>query len=113
MPHKFELSKINVKKEQSSAIKFCCLLKKSVMETVNLMPEVCTDKEWLTDPTIFHQHNKAFSEGRETSALLVAVVVQKDCHITVGQLAQALDISKSSAHTILRKKFEMWRVVAC
>ncbi len=42
----------------------------------------------------------------------VAAIVQEDHHITVRQLAQALDISKSSVHTILPEKLKMKRVAA-
>ncbi len=33
IPHKFKLSKMDVKNEQRSAIKFCCQLKKSAAQT--------------------------------------------------------------------------------
>ncbi len=42
----------------------------------------------------------------------VAAVVREDYRITVRQLAQALDISKLSVYTILRKKLKMRRVKA-
>ncbi len=81
------------------------------------------------DCTIFHCHND-FSEGRETTALLphgrqplsiciekmvntIAAIVREDRHITVRPLAQALNISNSSAHTILYEKLKMWRIAAC
>ncbi len=51
---KFELSKMDVKNEQRSTIKFCCRLKKSVVETVKLMHEMYTDEERLGDSTILH-----------------------------------------------------------
>ncbi len=38
----------------------------------------------------------------------VAVLVREDRHITVQQLAQALDISKLSIRTILHEKLKMW-----
>ncbi len=66
--HKFETFNIDVKNEQRSAMKFCCQLKESVVETVKLMHEAYTDEEWLGDLTIFHWH-KAFSKGREITAL--------------------------------------------
>ncbi len=76
------------------------------------MHRAYTKEEWLGDLTIFHWH-KAFSEDRYTAALrphigrplsicteeivnTVAAVDQEDHHITVRQLAQAPDISKSS-----------------
>ncbi len=42
----------------------------------------------------------------------VAAVVQKDHHITIQQLAQALDISKLSVHMVPCEKLKMWRVTA-
>ncbi len=120
---------MNLKNEQRSAIKFCCWLKNSAVETVKLMHKAYTDEKSLGDLTIFHWHN-VFSEGSETAALLphvgrplricsekmvnrIAVIVCEDCHITVRQLAHALDISKSSVHTILCRKLKMRRVTAC
>ncbi len=52
--HKFELSKMDVKNEHRSVIKFCCWLKKSAMETVKFMYEAYTNEEWLGDLTIFN-----------------------------------------------------------
>ncbi len=66
---KFELSKMDLKNEQKSAIKFCCWLRKSAAESAMLMYEAYTDEEWLGDSTIFHWY-KAFTKGRETTALL-------------------------------------------
>ncbi len=63
---------MDVKNEQRSVIKFCCWLNKSEVETVKVMHEAYTDEEWLGDSTIFHWH-KAFSKGRETTALLPCV----------------------------------------
>ncbi len=127
---------MDVKNEQRSAIKFCCWLKKSAAETVKLMHKVYNNKEWLRVSTIFPWH-KTFLEGGETAALLhhvgqprsicteelmntVVTIVREDHHITVSQwistpvqqLARALDISKSSVHTILFEKLKMWRVAA-
>ncbi len=93
MPHRFELSKMNVKNKQRSVIK------NSVVETVKLMHKVFTDEESSEDSTIFHWH-KAFSKARETAALLLHVgrllsiytketantviaVISEDFHITV------------------------------
>ncbi len=64
-PQKFELSKMDVKNEQRSAIKFRCRLKKSVVETMKSMHEAYTDEERLKDSTIFHLP-KTVSKGRET-----------------------------------------------
>ncbi len=44
---KFELSKIDSKNEQRSAIKFYCRLKKSAAETVKLMRKANIAKERL------------------------------------------------------------------
>ncbi len=126
---KFEIVKIDVKNEQEIAIKFCCWLKKSAAETVKLVHKANTDERWFGDSSISHWH-KAFSKGRETVALLphagwpwnicteemvntVAATIWEDCHITVRWLAQALDISKSSVHTILHEKLRMGKVAAC
>ncbi len=43
----------------------------------------------------------------------VTAVVQENCHIIVRQLAQALDISKSSVRMIQCEKLKMWRVADC
>ncbi len=40
---------MDVKNEQRSAIKFCCWLKKSVVEIVKLMHKLYSDEEWLED----------------------------------------------------------------
>ncbi len=96
---------------------------------MKLQHEAYTEEKCLGDSTILYGH-KAFSKGRETTALLpyveqplsicaevtvntITVVVQEDCHITVQQLAQALHISKLSVHKILCEKWKMWRVTAC
>ncbi len=93
------------------------------------MQEVYTDEEWLGDLTIFLWH-KAFSEGWETTALLlhvgwpssiyteekantVTAILSEDRHITVRQLAHALDISKSPVHTILSEELKIRWVTAC
>ncbi len=127
-PRKFQLSEMDVKNEQRSAIKFCCRLRKSTVETVKLMHEADTDEEQLGDFTIFHWH-KALFKGRETAALLphvgqpmgicieemrntASAVVREGCHITVRQLAQALYISKLSVHMILHEKLKMG-IAAC
>ncbi len=90
------------------------LLKKLAAETVNLMHEVYTDEKRLGDSMIICWH-KAFSKGRKTSALLLLVrwplgicteetvntvtaVVRENHHVTVWQVAQALDISKSCSY---------------
>ncbi len=126
---KFKLSKTDVKNEQKSVIKFCYRFKNSAAVIVKLKHEVYTDDKWLEDLTIFHWH-KAFSKGKETAALLphvgrqlsicaeemvntVVRVIWEDRHITVRQLAQALDISKPSVHTILYEKSKMRTVTAC
>ncbi len=128
-PHKFELSKMDLKNEQISTMKFCCWLKKSAVETAKLMHKAYTHKEWLRDLTIFHWH-KAFPKGKEITVFfphagqplsicitemvnVVTTVVRKDRHITVQQLAWPLDISKLSVHTILCEKLKIWRVTAC
>ncbi len=90
-PHKFELSKMDVKNEQGRAIKISCRLKKSVAVTVKLMQKMYTDEEWLWDSTLF--------KGRKTSPLLlhfgrplsictgevvnIVIAVVWDHHITV------------------------------
>ncbi len=116
-PHEFKLSKMDVKNEERSVITFCCLWKKSAVETVKLMHEAYADEEQLGDLTIFHWHKT--SEGRETAALLprvgqplsicteemvntIAAAVWEDQQITVRQFSQALDISELSVHSILR-----------
>ncbi len=51
---KFQLLKMDVKNERGSAIKFCCRLTKSAVETAKLMHKVYSDEEQLGDLTIFH-----------------------------------------------------------
>ncbi len=114
---------MDVKNEQISEKKFCRRLKKSAAETAKLMQKAYTDEECLGDLTMFHWH-KVFSKGKETTALFppvrqplsicrgemvntVAAVVREDCHNTVRQFAQTLDISKSSVHMIQCKKLKM------
>ncbi len=120
---------MDVKNGQRSAIKFCCWLKKSAVHTVKLMHKVYTDEEWLGDLTIFHWH-KAFSGGREPTALFphvgqplsicteemvntITAVVHEECHVTVLQLVQVLDISKSSVRMILHEELKVRKVAAC
>ncbi len=96
---------------------------------VKFMQEAYTDEEQLGYSTIFHRHKACFESGEiavwlphigqllsistERMVNTVTAVVREDSHIIIQQLAQALDISKSSVHTILREKLKMRKVAAC
>ncbi len=124
---KFELLKMYVKNEQRSAIKFCCRLKKSAVETVNR----CTKRTLIRNGLKIWQSSIGIRPSpkaencctaspcwmttsicTEEMPNTVTAAVWEDRHITVRQLAHALDISKSSFHTILCEKLKMWRLVA-
>ncbi len=60
---------MDVKNEQKNVIKIFFQLMKSAAGAVKLMHKTYIVKEWLRGLRIFHWH-KAYSEGRETTALI-------------------------------------------
>ncbi len=117
---------MDVKNERRNMIKCCRWLKKSPAETGKLMHKAHNAEKWLGDSTVYHWH-KACSKAEKPCWTTIKHLPKGDseyshscrsrnCHITVRQLAQALDISTLFVHMnhmILWEKLKIQRITAC
>ncbi len=115
------------KTEQHHAIHFCFRLGKSVPETVEMLRQAYQNN-CLNKRTIFRWYS-SFREGRQSGELTphggrpvtastdvlvntISAIINEDGSLTCEEIAQAVDISKSTVHNILKKKLGLRRVSA-
>ena len=117
---------LDCKREQRVNIKFLVKLKKSAMETFQLLTEAY-DEDWLSRARVFEWH-KLFSEGRESAkddrpsrprtvvtddnTEKVRDVIRKDRRLDVRAVAEEVNLDRESVRRVLREELNMTKVCA-